>query len=228
MTKIFISYRTGDESFAAVTIDDRLSERFGPDNVFRDARSIPPAADFERILWDTLARSSLFIVVIGPRWLTGAGSANRLLEPADFVRREIASALAHDLTVLPVLVGDATMPAPDDLPAELGPLAGRQHRRLHARTAEADIRALVEDVARLLGDLSPEPVPARPDAPPAAHHNAVGSNSGTVLQTRDVHGDVTGHNTVTGNLLTGGVVMGDMVAGNAVHGDQTIHHHHHR
>jgi hypothetical protein len=220
MTKIFISYRTGDESFAAVTIDDRLSERFGRDSVFRDSRSIPPTADFERVLWDTLARSTLVVVVIGSRWLTGAGDVNQLLQPGDYVRREIAAALAQGVPVLPVLVGDAGMPAEHDLPPPLRPLAGRQHRRLHPRTAEADLRTLVEDVAGLLR--APEPV--RIDAPAAAQHNTVGSNSGTVVQARDIHGDVVTGNTVTGNLVTGGVVMGDMVAGNVINGDQTIHH----
>ncbi|GAA3925213.1 hypothetical protein Aau02nite_20560 [Amorphoplanes auranticolor] len=155
MAIIFINYRTGDESFAAVTLDDALSARFGAANVFRDSRSIPPGTDFEPVLWRNLARSSVLVVVIGPRWLTGTGNSNRLLEPGDFVRQEIAFALRIGLDIVPVLVGGTAMPAAADLPTEIQPLVTRQYRRVHARTAEADVRTLVDDLARTYGGEPP-------------------------------------------------------------------------
>jgi len=163
MTIIFINYRTGDESFAAVTLDDALSARFGAANVFRDSRSIPPGIDFEPVLWRNLARSSVLVVVIGPRWLTGTGTSNRLLEPGDFVRQEIAFALRIGLPIVPVLVGGTAMPAAADLPTEVQPLVTRQYRRVHARTAESDVRTLVDDLARAYGG---EP-PVTESQPPA-------------------------------------------------------------
>jgi hypothetical protein len=156
MTSFFVNYRTGDESFAAVTLDNALTARFGPGNVFRDSRSIPPGADFEPDLWRNLGRCTALIVVIGPRWLTGAGTINRLLDPADFVRREIERALELDLPIVPILVGGVAMPDPANLPESIRPLVHRQYRRIHARSAEADVRQVIDHLAETFGDHKPD------------------------------------------------------------------------
>jgi len=40
MPDVFVCYRTSDETFTGVLIDEKLAQRFGPDAVFRDARGI--------------------------------------------------------------------------------------------------------------------------------------------------------------------------------------------
>jgi hypothetical protein len=52
---ILVSCRTGDEPFAAVLIDEKTAERFGPDGVFRDARGIQLGEEFAGKVWRRLA-----------------------------------------------------------------------------------------------------------------------------------------------------------------------------
>lgn len=148
MTQIFINYRTADEGFATVTLDNCLSARFGAANVFRDSRSVPPGQAFEPVLWRNLARTALLVVVIGPHWFADG----KLHREDDFVRKEIAFALQLGIDVLPVLVGGVGKPPAEALPVEIRALADRQYRRIHARSADVDVRALVDDVAALLGE----------------------------------------------------------------------------
>ncbi len=54
-----------------------------------------------------------------------AGHERRLDDPADFVRIEIESALERSIPVIPILVREATMPRPDDLPESLRELVFR-------------------------------------------------------------------------------------------------------
>ena len=51
--------------------------------------------------------------------LADASGSARLASQGDFVRLEVQSALDHESRVVPVLVGGATMPAEEDLPAPL-------------------------------------------------------------------------------------------------------------
>ena len=52
--------------------------------------------------------------------------SRELREQGDYVRQEVAGALASGQPVVPVLVGGARLPAPDELPDELAPLLKRQ------------------------------------------------------------------------------------------------------
>ncbi|UAB97615.1 toll/interleukin-1 receptor domain-containing protein [Dactylosporangium vinaceum] len=155
MTRVFISYRADDDSFATVHLDQRLAARFGAGNVFRDSRHLRPGADFEPKLWRNLAGSSVVVAVIGPRWLTGGGTDNRLLRPADFVRRELEFALELRLPIVPLLLGDVAMPAARDLPESLRNLVNHQFRRLHPRNAEATVQQFVDELDDAYGDQPP-------------------------------------------------------------------------
>ena len=61
------------------------------------------------------------LVVIGKEWLAldGATGASRIMEPGDFVRLEIETALQLKAPIIPVLVEGAGMPSADDLPESL-------------------------------------------------------------------------------------------------------------
>ncbi|GHJ45898.1 hypothetical protein Cs7R123_32400 [Catellatospora sp. TT07R-123] len=149
MVSFFLSYRAGDEEFAARLIDDALTDRFGGDSVFRDRRSTPPGVNWSAELRQRLAGARALIVVIGQGWLRET-SRRRLDDPSDFIRREIEFAMERQITVVPVLVGGVELPRDSDLPASLRPLSQLQYRRLGARTAEADLRQLVESLATSL------------------------------------------------------------------------------
>jgi hypothetical protein len=76
-----------------------------------------------------------------------------LRQDDDLLREEIERALGRpDLTVIPVLVEQAVMPAAEDLPESLRPLAKRQAMVLTDARWEHDVALLVERVGELVGD----------------------------------------------------------------------------
>ncbi len=50
MLRVFLNYRREDSESIAGRIFDRLHERFGPENVFRDLDTITPGAEFARMI----------------------------------------------------------------------------------------------------------------------------------------------------------------------------------
>lgn len=93
--------------------------------IFRDIDQLKGGKKFPDELSRALKNSLVMLVVIGPRWLS-AGDENgkrRLENIEDLVRMEIAQGLANGVTVIPVLVGDATMPLASSLPEEIRPIS---------------------------------------------------------------------------------------------------------
>lgn len=135
MTSIFISYRRQDASGHAGRLSDRLVARFGADHVFMDVEDIQPGQNFARSIEQTLAQCSHVLAVVGPRWIESLQARSAAGE--DFVRHEIAMALTRGLTVIPVLVAGARMPAPSDLPAELSAFRPAHDRRSRVQNPES-------------------------------------------------------------------------------------------
>lgn len=142
--RIFISYRRNDTAGRAGRLFDVLVSRLGERNVFQDV-AIAPGDDFTQQVADAIAKSDAALVVIGVEWLTirGPDGTRRLDEPGDYVRGEIGAALAAGVPVVPVLVGDAQLPASGDLPEELRPLVNRQAARIRDDSWHQDVDALV-------------------------------------------------------------------------------------
>src|SRR4051812_39009444 len=163
---IFISYRRVDSVYAVDQLDERLKLAFGADAVFRDASSIVPGAVFPERIRRALDAARVALVVVGPGWLRATTdpndilSAKRLDDPADWVRIEIETLLRRGdaVSVVPVLLGGASVPKPADLPAALAALPSRNGVKLPPFPDFADsIRQLVEAVGKLLG-VTPRPV----------------------------------------------------------------------
>ena len=125
MPGVFISYRRDDTAGYAGRLYDALTAHFGKEHVFIDIDSIGAGQNFADVIEQQIASCSVVIVLIGKGWLTSTDehAARRLDNPHDFVRLEVASALRRKLPVIPVLVGGAKMPRPDDLPPPLAALA---------------------------------------------------------------------------------------------------------
>lgn len=125
MPGVFISYRRDDSSGYAGRLYDALVAHFGSDLVFIDIDSIRAGQNFADVIDKRIAACSAVVVLIGKGWLKSVDDQGnrRLDDPHDFVRLEIASALAQKIPVIPVLVGGAKMPRPDDLPTPLKSLA---------------------------------------------------------------------------------------------------------
>jgi hypothetical protein len=108
---------------------DDMQEEFVPEQIFRDIEAIEAGADFIEVIDQAVGSCAILLVLIGPRWLgaTDSKGNRRLEDPNDFVRLEITAALTrHGIKVIPVLVGGATMPAAEDLPGPIKPLARYQ------------------------------------------------------------------------------------------------------
>ena len=144
---VFISYRRDDAIGSAGRLFDWLVRQFGRGRVFLDTDKIAAGEDFARALDDRLSRSDVVLVVIGPRWLDIANEAGRRLEqPDDYVRIEVATALASDTRVIPVLVGGAAMPSAERLPEALRGLARLNAASLRDAGFEQDFDLLVDDM----------------------------------------------------------------------------------
>ena len=167
MRAIFISYRRDDTEGHAGRLFEDLCERFGKDAVFMDVAGIEPGRDFRRAIEQQVASCGVLLAVIGKDWLnvTDAQGRRRLDDPYDFVRLETAGALKRDIPVIPVLVHQAEMPRPEQLPDELKDLAFRNGVELtHARWA-SDVQVLIAALMPYV-DAAPPPAPA-PVASPA-------------------------------------------------------------
>jgi hypothetical protein len=114
---IFLSYRRRDTQWAARGIYDRLVDRYGRENVFRDLDAIPPGARFRDYVEKKISESDIFILLIGKAWASYADETGRrrLEHPKDPVRLELETALRLGLPIIPVRVEGALMPTERDL-----------------------------------------------------------------------------------------------------------------
>jgi hypothetical protein len=125
-----------------------------------DVDSLPPGADFLSVINETVGQSDVVLALIGPSWLDArdAEGRRRLDDPSDYVRLEVATALARQIRVVPILVGGAAMPPATALPPDLAGLAGK-----HAFAISDDSwRTRVVQLTRTLeyGEASLEAAPA--------------------------------------------------------------------
>lgn len=143
----FISYRRDDSSGHAGRLYDRLRERFGEHRVFMDV-AIRSGDRFAQSIDQAITAPTAVLVIIGREWLTTADAEGRrrLDDPADFVRLEVATALARAARVVPILVQGARMPASSELPSALQGLSERQAVEIRDNRFDAD----VEDLVRML------------------------------------------------------------------------------
>ena len=168
---VFISYRRSDASAYARLLYQELTRAEGID-VFMDVDSIAPGADFVLEMRKALERCDVALAVIGQEWLTAADrqGRQRLALATDHVRVELKVALESGAVVLPVLVGDAAMPEPDELPDELAALSSRNAILVHDDAGfRGDIDRLVRFVHSVPGragaGAAPTPVAGAPAGP---------------------------------------------------------------
>ena len=152
---VFVSYRRDDAGGYAGRLRDALADRFGADHVFLDVVSIPAGGDFVSAIRAAIASCDAFVAVIGPGWTEAvdARGDRRLEDPDDLVRLEIEAALEQDVPVIPVLVGDASMPSADRLPPTLLGLARRNAMAISSARWAFDVSRLI---ASLMGDAPEE------------------------------------------------------------------------
>ncbi len=148
MSRIFINYRRQDSEGYVGRLYDSLTQHFEREDIFMDVDNINPGEDFVQVLEDAVAACDVFIAMIGPQWLnlTDVDGNRRLDQWNDFVRLEIASALKQEKRVIPVLVGQAKMPNPADLPEDLVFLCRRNAIELSHQRFHYDMERLVKTI----------------------------------------------------------------------------------
>ncbi len=167
--KIFISYRVRDSQSATGRIADALLQHFDEDQIFMDVDKLSPGADFTEVIPRYLDSCYVMLVIIGPDW---AGpdvhsGRHRILDPDDWVRREISRALERNILVIPVLVEDGSMPSAQDLPDELLPLLRRQAYEISNKKWKADVAGFIDFLKKNVGIESRRPAHTGSVAKPA-------------------------------------------------------------
>ena len=152
--RIFISYRREDAAYPAGWLFDRLAERFGNEQIFKDVDSIELGDDFVEVIGEAVGSTDVLLALIGDRWLTvvDEDGDRRLEDPEDFVRLEIEAALTRKVRVIPILVEGAKMPREDQLPPSLSPLARRQALELSPSRFAADTGKLLAVLEKTLAE----------------------------------------------------------------------------
>jgi hypothetical protein len=156
--QIFISYRRDDSAGYARALCDDLARRFGAASVFMDVDDIAAGQAFGDVIQRAVGSSNVLLVLIGPRWLGERDALPaRISEPGDFVRREVESALARGLQVIPLLIDGTPMPAEPLLPDSLRPLASLHALEIGNTRFAADTERLAQALRAVLGEPTPEP-----------------------------------------------------------------------
>jgi hypothetical protein len=147
MPATFISYRRDDAAGYAGRLHEALERRLGADQIFRDIDTLEPGLDFVEAIESRLRECRVFLALIGREWLDARDreGRRRLDQAHDYVRLEIAAALARDdVRVVPVLIEGAAMPAPETLPEPLRSLARRHAVNLRDDAWDHDVDRLAE------------------------------------------------------------------------------------
>ena len=154
---LFVNYRSCDQPWAAVILDQVLSGRFGENAVFLDSRSMPPGTEFDKTLLVAVRRSAVLLVVVGDRWEAAVDSLGRRLIDSrqDWVRREIVAAFSAGTTVVPVLIDETPRLQVETLPSSIRRLAVCQYLRLRHRDAKQDLANLLQLTSRLIEAATP-------------------------------------------------------------------------
>jgi len=149
--RVFISYRRDDTPWATGRLHDYLENELETP-VFVDTSSIEVGERFDTAIDNTLKSCDVLIVMIGSKWLKKDKNTQqtRLHQSDDWVRREIILALEREVHVIPVLVDEAKMPRPIQLPIELQELTKRNSIDVTAKRFKDDVKKIAENIKRIL------------------------------------------------------------------------------
>jgi tetratricopeptide (TPR) repeat protein len=144
MAGIFISYRHVDTD-TTFLLQYWLKEHFGQGLIFWDKQDISPGAEWATVLSERVRSSNALIAFIGPGWIR---ERRRLKAADDWVRVEIATALAGKIPVVPVLGSQVTTAelSAEHLPKDLRQLTARQYLSMADMTFHPRLMAALESV----------------------------------------------------------------------------------
>lgn len=173
MGKVFISYRREDAAGYARAIYEELTERFTADRIFMDVDAIEPGLPFDEVIRNAVGQCEALLVLIGARWLAPQPDGKtRLEDERDFVRLEIAAALARNIRVIPVLLDGTPMPREAELPEALRGLVWRNAIEVSNTRFTSDVDRLAQVLAKVLDGPALARAPDVAPAGPAAAESA--------------------------------------------------------
>lgn len=146
--RVFVSYRRSDSKDVSARIADNLRDVREVSSVFLDVESIAHGEHFPARLQSEIEQADVVLCIIGPQWrgqLLDDGT-HRIASDSDFVRSEVASALAADKRIIPVLVDDAAIPSADDLPEDIAELASHNAISMRHTHFKVDFEILAEAI----------------------------------------------------------------------------------
>lgn len=129
--KIFISYRRDTSFELAKSICRELEKR--KDECFFDVKSIK-AGDFYQIILSKMDECDIFLLLVSDT------TFDRCNNPGDYVRLEIEAALERGLTIIPVMIEGAQIPA--NLPPSLSPIR-KAHQLRYIREYSDNIYPMI-------------------------------------------------------------------------------------
>lgn len=155
MARVFISYRRVDGTLPVGWLAERLAALdlvTGVQTAFHDT-ALRAGIDLAQALDDEIAGCDVVLAVITPSWRGERADGARIMDPDDWVGREIAAALRQEKNIVPILVGGADHPLPSQMHESMAGLS----RLLSVPFRDADdLDHIVEQVDRHLADLDRE------------------------------------------------------------------------
>ena len=155
MEKIFLSYRREDSREITARINDWFDMYFGRGVTFRDIDSLQAGRDFPADIQNALGTCSVGIIIMGEKWATIGATEDkppRIMRDGDFVRLEIRQMLERGTPILTVLLNDADMPGPEQLPEDIRRFVTIGAARVRTgRDFPADVHYLAERAAKVGG-----------------------------------------------------------------------------
>jgi hypothetical protein len=151
---IFVNYRRSDTIQIAHRLADSLCKVFGTTNIFIDEDSIPSGVDFREHIYRSIDQCAVLLIVIGDRWLEAKDDRGqvRLNNPDDYVRVEIELSLRLGLTVIPILIDEAEIPAASELSSSIKQLSYLNVFKLHSgRSFRNDLDNLATQLRQIIG-----------------------------------------------------------------------------
>jgi len=92
---------------------------------------------------------------MGDHWMAPTAEGTRRIDSTDFVRVEVETALARQIPVVPVLVGNAKMPTESELPVSLQSLVNRNAAEVRpGRDLQHHLEVLLRGIETVLGATS--------------------------------------------------------------------------
>ena len=104
--KYSFSYRRSDAPAATGRIWDKLAHSFGGQQRLQGRWFDFARGDFDKTIEDALNSSDVFLLIIGPTWLTALDEDGnqRISNPEDYVRRELLAARRSGIRIIPLVV----------------------------------------------------------------------------------------------------------------------------